>query len=118
MFFILLQIVDIGSGKGYLGQYLTSNYNIDVLGIEMNFGCTSSAEMMSSKMKTAHNTNIYDRYKTVTCTIEANSNDQSKNLVSIIKENFSVNLDATSFNVKVFFVCFVLYILFQIVFIY
>ena len=66
MFFILLQIVDIGSGKGYLGQYLTSNYNIDVLGIEMNFGCTSSAEMMSSKMKTAHNTNIYDRYKTVT----------------------------------------------------
>ena len=68
---------------------MTSHYNCDVLGIEMNFGCSSSAENMKEKMKTAHHSVTYDRYKTITHTVQATASEDTESLVSLIKENFN-----------------------------
>ncbi|XP_066928761.1 probable methyltransferase-like protein 25 isoform X2 [Clytia hemisphaerica] len=85
------KIVDFGSGKGYLGQHMTSHNNCDVLGIEMKFGCSSSAENMKEKMKTAHRSVTYDRYKTITHTVQASdpASDDTESLVTLIKENLN-----------------------------
>lgn len=82
------QILDFGSGKGYLGHHIVSNHHdIQVVGIEMDFGCSSSAKTMAvKKMKSTLNNSCYDRYSTVTHTV---NNDQPLLLENLIKNQFN-----------------------------
>lgn len=44
------QVIDIGSGKGYLSNFLTLNYNLNVLGIEGNESINESASHREIKL--------------------------------------------------------------------
>ena len=46
--YFLFQVIDFGSGKGYLGSYLSLRYNISVLGIDAVSINTKSAEHRTS----------------------------------------------------------------------
>ncbi|XP_033629267.1 methyltransferase-like protein 25 [Asterias rubens] len=46
----LQQMVDIGSGKGYLGNYLTLQYGLDVIGIDSSDSNTHGARERSQKL--------------------------------------------------------------------
>ena len=52
----------------------------------MNFGCSSSAETMKDKMKTAHNNTTYDKYNTITYTIQ---DGEPLLLDKLIKDNLT-----------------------------
>ena len=70
---------------------MTSHNDCDVLGIEMNSGCSSSADNMKDKMKCAHPCVTYDRYKTITHKVQpsGSTKDDAISLVSLIQEKFT-----------------------------
>jgi len=94
-------VVDIGSGKGYLGQRLTQNCDCHILGIEGSSSCSESAlnrQKQMGKLKTSLN-KLNDSFEgrdnmtTITHEISNTTTNDPASFLNLIKANFSKNDD-------------------------
>lgn len=85
-------VVDIGSGKGYLGSRLITLGNIQVLGVEGNSNCSESAENRKKQLEKG-NTIVTEgedtrrQTKTITYEISSATSSDSAAFVHLIQEN-------------------------------
>jgi len=83
-------IVDIGSGKGYLGCRLTEVANLNILGIEGSLSCSDSAENRRKQMQKLHVKNDFENcVKTVTYEIDGVTLENSQCFVDMVKDSIS-----------------------------
>nr|XP_047127118.1 probable methyltransferase-like protein 25 isoform X2 [Hydra vulgaris] len=79
-------IVDFGSGKGYLGYELVYNYGLNVLGVESSMKNVVSSEKRK-KMLSKHQ--IEDKIlKSIACHIHPDLIDSSESFIEDLKNNF------------------------------
>ena len=104
-------VVDIGSGKGYLGQRLIQQHRgCRVLGIEGSSSCSESAHNRQMKMDKLQKSGCEancdidssceneNSMKTVTHEINSATIDASQSFVELIKTSFGEGSDLTSVN--------------------
>uniref|UniRef100_T1JB62 Methyltransferase domain-containing protein n=1 Tax=Strigamia maritima TaxID=126957 RepID=T1JB62_STRMM len=72
----LQNIIDVGSGKGYLSSYLALKYNFNVLGIDSQTICSQGAVLRNDKVKKtwkSHEDKIAGTFKCINHSIENTS---------------------------------------------
>lgn len=83
-----INVVDVGSGKGYLGQRLSDDYNLNVLGIEGCHDYSLSAinrQQTFEKIKTKNYSAC--NFRTINYEIDKESVKNSNDFITRIKEN-------------------------------
>ncbi|XP_057313192.1 probable methyltransferase-like protein 25 [Hydractinia symbiolongicarpus] len=79
------QVVDLGSGKGYLGEYLAAEYHVNVLGVEGSSNHTTSAHSMHTKMiKAGKRMKENEFFKTVVSSVSSETIEGSDDFVKLL----------------------------------